>query len=267
MNAPAWSAVRLHVERGGTGEPLLLITGLGYATWCWTELRERLEVRHSVICFDNRGTGRSEKPRGPYSMAMMADDAAAVLADAGIESAHVLGHSMGGYIAQTLALRHPQRVRSLVLIGTSPGGPEGEPLPAETQAAWIAAAKLSPGDNVRTTMPRSFSRGWTESHPAQFEDILRRRLEFPTPLECWLAQYQACADFFAAGAKVEDISAPSLVIHGSDDRIVPVANGRLLARRLPNCRYVELPMVGHLPYLEDPDGIDRLMIDPLRGNR
>lgn len=265
MSAESAANVRLHVERGGRGEPVLLITGLGYATWCWTELRERLDVRHSVICFDNRGTGRSEKPRGPYSMAMMADDAAAVLADAGIENAHVVGHSMGGYIAQTLALRHPERVRSLVLIGTSPGGADTEPLPAETQAAWSAAAKLSPAENIRTTMPRSFSRGWTESHPAQFEDILRRRLEFPTPLEFWLAQYQACVEFFVAGAQVEDIKVPTLVIHGSDDRIVPVANGRLLAQRLPNGSYVELPMVGHLPYLEDPDGIARLIVEHLRG--
>lgn len=251
--------VALHVEDGGDGAPVLMITGLGYAVWCWSQLRERLQALFRIITFDNRGTGRSDKPAGPYSMELMADDAAAVLAHAGVDRAHVVGHSMGGYIALTLALRHPRLVRSLALISTSPGGPDTAGVPEETQIAWREASKLPLADNIRSTMPRSFSRGWTEAHPQAFEDFLRRRLEHPTPYECWLAQYQACAQFIVGGAPVGNIQAPALVIHGEDDRIVPVANGRLLAQRLPRARYVELPGGGHLPYFEDPDGVARLL--------
>lgn len=244
--------VSLWFERDGAGEPLLLITGLGYASWCWQELRAALRDRAEVLCFDNRGTGRSDKPAGPYSMAMLADDAAALMRAAGVSRARVLGHSMGGYIAITLALRHPGLVRSLVLVGTSPGGPDTKPAPEETIKTWSLAGTMPAADYARVSMPRSFAPGWTDAHPQEFEALLARRLQFPTPPPCWLAQYQACVDYVTAGADVSRIGVPALVIHGQLDQVVPHHNGELLARRLPRADLLSLPRAGHLPFLEDP---------------
>src|SRR5689334_22168161 len=110
----AAGALSFWVEQGGSGPPLVLIAGLGYASWCWLELRQQLGDSCALTAFDNRGTGRTDKPAGPYSIELLADDVAALLRFLHLDSAHVLGHSMGGYIAQTFALRHPERVRSLV---------------------------------------------------------------------------------------------------------------------------------------------------------
>jgi pimeloyl-ACP methyl ester carboxylesterase len=250
-------SISLWLEREGDGLPLLLITGLGYASWCWLELRAALRDRCEMLAFDNRGTGRSDKPAGPYSIAMMADDAAALMAAAGVRSAHVLGHSMGGYIALTLAQRHFAKVRSLILVGTSAGGPETHPAPEETMNIWKLAGTMAPADYARRSMPQSFAPGWTDAHPAEFEQILARRLQFPTPAACWLAQYQACVDFVTAGLDVSKIDRPALVIHGQQDRIVPHHNGQLLAQRLPRAQLVSLPKAGHLPFLEDPPGFAR----------
>ena len=248
----------LWIEQTGRGAPLLLIAGLGYSSWCWADVRQALKSDYRVVTFDNRGTGRSDKPPAPYSMSMMADDAVRVLDECGLADAHVIGHSMGGYIAQTLTLRHPDRVRSLILVGTSPGGQQTAPVPAETQASWRKAATLPPADYARSTMPRSFAPGWTEKNPQRFEQFLQQRLQFPTPAANWLAQFNACAEHVEQGVKVEAILQPTLVIHGTEDGVVPHENGVLLAQRLPNARFVSLPGIGHLPYLEDPEGFYRL---------
>lgn len=249
------------VESVGQGTPVLCISGLGYSAWCWDELRDTLSATHRVITFDNRGTGRSNKPAGLYSIPMLADDAAAVLDALSIPKANVIGHSMGGYITQTLALRHPAKVRSLTLIGTSPGGAGTEPFPPETAQAWQAAAGLPPTDYARRTMPFSFAPGWSDAHAQLFEQYLQRRLRHPTPSECWLAQYQACVEYAAAGVAVENISAPALVIHGDQDRVVPFANGRLLAQRLSGARWLPMPGVGHVPYLESRAECTRAIFD------
>ena len=260
----AANGVDLWVEPGtGSGPPVLLIAGLGYATWCWTELREALGTELSLTAFDNRGAGRSAKPPGPYSIAQLADDAAAVLDALGLAEVAVLGHSMGGYIALTLALRHPRKVRSLTLVCTSPGGPATQPTPAATLQTWKLAGTMAPQEYARRSMPKSFAPGWTDAHPAEFERLLARRLQFPTPAQSWLAQYQACADYVAQGVPVEKITAPALVIHGEQDEVVVHANGKLLADRLPNARFVSLPRAGHLPFLEDPPGFAELVREHL----
>lgn len=260
------NGTRLWVEPGaGRGPPMLLVAGLGYASWCWQELRGHLGGEGSLTAFDNRGAGRSDKPAGPYTIAQLADDAAAVIDTLGAGPVAVLGHSMGGYIALTLALRHPGKVRSLVLVGTSPGGPATLPTPAATLATWKLAGTMTPQQYARASMPKSFAPGWTDAHPAEFEDILARRLRFPTPGASWLAQYEACAEYVARGVPVEQVTAPALVIHGEQDQVVVHANGKQLAERLPRARFVSLPATGHLPFLEDPPGFAELVRGHLRG--
>ena len=115
------SGVKLFWEEEGSGEPILMIMGLSFTLDMWFRVRPALSKRYRLILFDNRGVGRSETPRGPYSIRQMAEDAVAVMNAAGVPSAYVMGASMGGMIAQELALRHPERVRALMLGCTSGG--------------------------------------------------------------------------------------------------------------------------------------------------
>ena len=244
--------IQLHVEERGDGFPLLLIQGLGWAKWASQEQWADYARRRRVLAFDNRGTGLSDKPPGPYSMEQLADDAASVLDGRGIEQADVYGHSMGGYIALTLALRRPELVRSLVLVGTGPGGPDHLMPTAETLAVWAAAYELSGEEAVRMSLPTTFPPGWAEEHPGEFDRWVAARLDPPTPRERWLDQVRAVEGYKDAGVEVERISVPALVIHGVLDRVVPVSNGRLLAERLPRAELVVLPEAGHAPMLEQP---------------
>ncbi len=259
------SGLKFWVESHGSGPTVLLITGLGYASWFWKQLSEALGSHHHVICFDNRGTGRSDKPEGPYSMAMLADDAASILTACGVSRAHVIGHSMGGYITQTLARRHADRVQSMVLVSTAAGGPDCLPVPAETLEIWSRASSLPPSEHARMSMPLSFAPGWTEQNPQAFEAYLKHRLEFPTPAECWRAQFQACEKFFEDNPLDQPpIQARSLVVHGTEDRVLPFANGELLARGLPNAQFQRLDGAGHLPPLEDPENFAGIVREFLR---
>jgi pimeloyl-ACP methyl ester carboxylesterase len=248
--------VRLYTEEHGEGPPLLLLTGLGYAIWSWQRQLPDWSQRFRCVAVENRGTGRSPKPPGPYSIEEMADDAAEALEG---RRAHVAGFSMGGYLAQTLAVRHPGLVDRLVLICTGTGGPEFVPVPPETAAAWSANAGRPPQEFARATMPLSFRPGWTDEHPEEFEALLADRLEFPTPPECWRAQYDACNDWTARPTPVEQIEAPTLVVHGDADRVVPYENGVELARRIPGSRFKQFSSAGHLLFLESPGRLNPMV--------
>jgi pimeloyl-ACP methyl ester carboxylesterase len=249
----------LWVEQSGNGPAVLLVAGLGYSNWCWRELQSALSPDYGVISFDNRGTGRSDKPAGPYSIAMLADDAAGLLRALKVPSAHVVGHSMGGYIAMTLALAQPEMVRTLTLVGTTCGGPGTVPVPETTLRLWSEVAGLPPEQSARRSMPTSFAPGWTERNPQRFERLLAARLRYPTPPQCWAAQYAACAAYIERGIDAGRIRCPTLVIHGTEDRVVPYPNGVTLARRIPGARLVTLPGGGHLPPQEDPEGFAGLV--------
>ncbi len=252
---------QLYVEEHGEGEPLLLIEGLGQSMWAWREQIPIFAGHYRTIAFDTRGTGRSPVPDESYGIDELAQDAADVLDG---RTASVVGLSMGGYVALTLALARPGLVRSLVLVGTGAGGPDRVPRPQDVRDAYAAATGLPFDEYGRRTMPLTFSPGWTERNPERFEEILAARLEHPTPDVTLDAHLLACYGFYARGSEVERIDAAALVIHGDADVIVPVENGRALASRLPNARYVELPGRGHNVQLEDPATINRLALEFLQ---
>lgn len=248
--------VAIHAQSAGTGPTVLLIHGLGYAAWAATALRNHLVgAGYRFVTFDNRGTGRSDKPAGPYTIAQLAEDAHAVVEAVDDGPTHVVGYSMGGYIALQLAVGRPSVVSSLTLIATSAGGPGARDVPTSTRRAWQAASSGSPEDFARATMPLSFRPGWVETHPETFEALLRARLETPTPAYAWKAQYDASAQHLHRGLDVTGIRVPSLVLHGTNDRVVPHANGALLARQLPNARLRSLDGAGHLSWIEDPSTV------------
>ena len=250
--------MRLYVEEHGEGHPLLLLTGLGYAIWSWQKQIPDWSQHFRCIAVENRGTGRSPKPPGPYSIEAMADDTAEALAG---RPAHVAGFSMGGYVAQTLALRHPELVERLVLVCTATGGPDVVPTPEETREAWLANAERTPAEFARATMPLSFRPGWTEEHPDEFERLLADRLEFPTPPDSWRAQYDACLEWGGRVTPVEELAAPTLVVHGDADRIVAHENGVRLAERISEVRFETFAGAGHLLFLEEPERFNPLVAD------
>ena len=254
MAAPA--ASKLHVEERGTGTPLLLIAGLGQGMWAWSYVVEPLATRWRTIRYDARGTGRSARLDAPCSIRGMADDAAEVLRG---RRAHVAGLSMGGYVALTLALERPELVRSLVLAATGAGGPERVPRRDDVREGFNAALSLPYEEFVRSTLHYAFAPGWTERNPERTEEIVSARLAHPAGFDTIEAHADACYRYYAEGVEVERIDAPALVLHGDADRIVPVENGRALARRLPSARYVELAGRGHNLPLEEPETFARLV--------
>jgi 3-oxoadipate enol-lactonase len=248
------AAGSLHVESYGDGPPLLLIAGLGQGSWVWGDVAPTLARKRRVLVFDNHGTGRSPPP-ARSSVEELAADAASVLPG----PADVLGFSMGGYVGLTLALAEPTLVRSLVLAATGAGGPARVPRPDNVREAFEQAIGLPPEEFGRRTMPFTFAPGWPETHPDRFEEILAARLERPTPYETLEAHVAACYRFYEAAYEVERVAAPALVVHGDADLIVPVENGRMLAQRLPDADYVELPGRGHNLMLEEPETLASLV--------
>jgi len=241
----------LHVTAGVAGRPVMLLHGLGYVSWAAELLRTSLRPELALCTVDNRGTGRSTRGASPISIEVLARDAAEVLTSlGGAEPMPVIGYSMGGYIAQLLAVTRPDLVSAVILIGTSGGGASAVPVPEPTRRAWLDAAHLPPEEYAARTMPLSFREGWPAAHPVDYERILSARLEHPTSPEVWREQYDACECFLRDGYDRSALTAPVLILHGAADRVVPVENGRALARLLPHARYREVPGAGHLLHLE-----------------
>jgi 3-oxoadipate enol-lactonase len=235
--------VRIGWERRGSGAPLLLVHGLGYARWGWEPVLEPLARSFDVILFDNRGIGESDAPPGPYTVAELAADAAHVLDEAGVERAHVLGTSLGGMVAQELALTAPERVDRLVLVCTTPGGPEAFPMPART------VQLLTSGASLRQFVENALA---PEPDPELVDRILRHREATAQPLDAWSAQAAAGATFDALD-RIGQVEAPTLILHGTEDAVVDSRNSSLLASRIPNSRVELFPGGGHLFFWEQPD--------------
>jgi 3-oxoadipate enol-lactonase len=238
-------------------EPLLLIPGLGQGVWVWRDVLPALSRDRPVIVFEPKGTGKLSNVPARASVRAMAADVRTELNG----PAHALGASMGGYVALTLALAEPELVRSLVLVGTGGGGPGRVPRPRPVAQAFTAALGLPHEEFAHRTMPYTFAPGWAEANPERFESVVAARMEQPTPYETLDAHAEACYAFYAEGCDAERLTIPALVVHGEEDLIVPVENGRMLAKRLPNVTYVELPGRGHNLMLEDPETFARLVVE------
>ena len=238
-------------ERHGEGAPLLLIHGLGYARWGWEPVVEPLSRSFDVILFDNRGIGESDAPPGPYSVAELAADALQVLDEAGVERAHVLGTSLGGMVAQELALAAPDRVDRLVLVSTTPGGVESFPMPEQTVQLMTSGATL------RQFVENALAPGVDSE---LVDRILRHRERTAQPFDAWSAQAAAGATFDALD-RIEAIAAPTLVLHGTEDAVVDSRNTALLALRIPDARVELFAGGGHIFFWEQPERFARVVTE------
>jgi len=236
---------KLYYESTGSGHPVLLISGLGMAATGWCRTIPVLAQGLRVLAFDNRGVGRSELTRGPYSLDQLADDAVAVLDAAGEERAHDYGLSMGGMIAQHVALRHPERVRALVLGASTAGGPRHE-LPDEATLEFMERrAAMRPEEAVWAAVPFNYGRATRERHAGRIGEDVRQRLRYPITRAGYEAQLAAAWGHDTSG-RLARIAAPTLVLHGTEDRIVPIANGVRLGEGIRGARLKVLRGAGHL---------------------
>jgi len=239
--------VRIAYETRGTGEPLLLVHGLGYGRWGWEPLLEPLAEDFRVLFYDNRGIGDSDIPPGPYTARQLAEDAVAVLDAAGVEQADVVGTSLGGIAAQELALGFPDRVRRLVLACTTPGGLGAHPMPQQTVGLMLEAPTLPPEVALR----RFVANALAPDAPDELVDrIYALRLANPFDPQGWQAQAAAGVGFDALD-RIARIQMPTLVVTGSEDVVVDPRNSELLADRIPAARLERVPG-GHLFFWEDP---------------
>ncbi|MCU1255475.1 MAG: Lipase/esterase [Candidatus Angelobacter sp.] len=247
---------KIYWDDQGSGDPILLIMGLGYPSYLWHRTRPALKERYRTIALDNRGSGQSDAPSGPYSIALMASDAAAALDAAGIERAHVFGLSMGGMIAQEFALQYPARVRSLILGCTAPGGPKA--VRAEKRVTEILMGiGLGPEEHARAMRPYVYDS--TTPLVRIEEDLAIRRQWFPKP-EAYKAQLQGIFEWEAYG-RLQKIAAPTLVIHGETDQLVPAGNGEVIAARINGSRLVKLPHASHIFTTDQPEASRKVIMD------
>jgi 3-oxoadipate enol-lactonase len=233
--------VKLYWDEQGQGEPLLLIMGLGYPSNLWHRTRPILSQHFHTVAFDNRGVGQSDVPSGPYSISTMASDAAAVLDAAGFSSAHIFGISMGGMIAQEFALQYPARTRSLILGCTSAGGPPA--VRAERKVADILMARGMTLEQAREAILPYIYDSSTAREKVE-EDLSLRRRWLPS-LAGYMAQLQGILAW-EAYSRIPQITAPTLVIHGKSDALVPPGNGELIAGRIPGAKLVLIEHASHL---------------------
>lgn len=242
----------IYWEEHGQGSPLLLIMGLSFTLEMWFRILPALTTKHRVILFDNRGMGRSSVPRGPYTIPQMARDAAAVMRAAGVPAAHVAGASMGGMVAQELALRNPDLVRSLTLGCTSHSGLFGR---------WPDFRCIPPRlGGSREDRERDFIKIlYARSTPAtRIEEDITLRLNCNWCSKGFVNQFAGIL-LWTAYRRLPRLRTPTLIVHGEEDRMLPIENGRVLAKRIAGARFHAVPHAGHVITTDQPEICSRLI--------
>jgi pimeloyl-ACP methyl ester carboxylesterase len=223
---------------------VLLIMGLGSNAYGWHRTIPWLAERYEAIAFDNRGTGRSDAPAGEYTIAQMAADAAAVLDAAGHRTAHVVGASLGGMIAQRFALTYPDRVRTLTLLCTTPGGRN-----AARASDAVMAGLVGGGDDPAAVYRKNawflYGEETRTRFPDRIEEDIVHRAKIPTTPGGYFGQLRAAMGH-DTWDELATLAVPTLVVHGDADLLVPTDNGRFLADRIPGAELVLLPGAGHM---------------------
>jgi pimeloyl-ACP methyl ester carboxylesterase len=245
------SRPHLYVTDRGSGEPVLVITGWTISSAIFEPVAHLYTSHLRTIAYDHRGSGRSSPWLGPVSMAMLAADAARVLDERGLRSAHVAGLSMGAMVALELAIRMPGRVRSLVLVGGTTGGPRTKLPPAREAARTVGELG---GDLKHGTWPSAvlFSERFRAEHPDRVARLVKPfQRHRPPP---WTVQFQTlAASCFSRAEDLDRVRAPALVVHGDQDAMAPLGNARALARGIPDAELFVVEGSGHAAPLEQPE--------------
>ena len=255
MSTAAINGTTLRYDEVGSGPVCLVLHGgLGLDQSLYREF-DRLGDRLRVVRYDHRGNGRSARPPlATLTMPQLADDAVAMADHLGADRVHVIGHSYGGFVGQELAIRHPDRVRSLVLVCTGPGGHGagedpadlGAPVPADLAAA-LASAPTSVAEAAAAMLP--VLHYYVHRYPVA---ELARRMRAVVPAPAAMARSMEVLAGWSAVDRLATISAPTLVVAGSYDVLLPPAQARRIARRVPGAHLVELAGSAHFPWYDQP---------------
>ncbi|QLK24448.1 alpha/beta hydrolase [Natrinema zhouii] len=268
-----------HERRDGDGRaPVVFVQGLAFGRWMWRWQREAVADEYDIVAPDNRGTGRSDVGLPPlvarlpgtlrglvllklagYSMGGLAADLEAVLDDAGIYDAHIVGASMGGMIAQRYALEY-SRAKSLTLCCTSHGGPDAAPVPEETQERMFDTPDgASDRETIRHRMRPAFNDRFTNRNPHLMDRIIEWRLEQDASAPAREAQAAAVQNFDVSD-RLDGLRVPTLLLHGTDDQVVPVENARLLAEKISDSRLELVEGGSHLFFIEDDELVNEHLL-------
>jgi 3-oxoadipate enol-lactonase len=245
--------IELSYERAGDGPPLLMIMGMSGTKHHWGErVLEELRRDFETIVYDHRDAGDSTKTGHSFAIADLAGDAAGLMESLDLDSAHVMGISMGGMVAQELALAHPERIRSLTLGCTYCGG-EGSLLASEDVMRRLAEG-MSSGDRqraVRTAWEVNVSPSFAANEDA-YATFLARGMRYAVPVAVIMEQMRAITAHDTS-ARLPGMHSPTLVVHGTLDQMLPVQNGHMIAGLIPNSRLEILEGIGHMFFLEQPE--------------
>lgn len=255
--------IQLFYEASGEGEPILLIPGFAAGRWLWFQQVESLARNFRVITFDPRGISHSDKPEGPQTISLIADDIAALLDALDIQSCHIIGASFGGFVAQEFALKYPSRIRKLILCCTSFGGPN-HILPApETLLAFASTKGLNTEERMRQNLLLAFTPEFVRTRSAEIDTVIRLRAANEVPEHIYLSQLQAAAGFNAED-RLANITCPTLVLSGDADVIVPVQNSMRLAQKIPGAQLRVIEGGSHTFFIERQEEFNRIVAEFLR---
>lgn len=243
---------------------ILLLTGLGAKRYGWHHQLDEFGRSFRTIALDHRDISDSDPVNEPYTIADLADDAAAALRELGAQKTNVIGISLGGFVSLQFALRHPDLLDKLVLVSTSAGG-QTHVQPAPEMLAMLTSSRenVEVGELSRRTYSSITAPGFAESHPEEIEHVVEIARYRPVSGASYSRQLQAALTHDAA-QRLAEIKAPTLVIHGDKDPLVPPANGEYLAQHIPGAKLIMYHNVGHIPIIECPEQFNRDVLAFLR---
>lgn len=270
VRAPDGAVLAATID-GGDGPPLLLIPGLGATRRVFDPFAPALKRRHRVITYDPRGVGDSERGTLPLSMPVLAADAAAVIDASGEDSVDVFGASMGGVVAQQLAVDHYDLLRKLILAATQAPGSHAVPAEPAARAALLGRGARTPEDAYRIACTVLYSPAFQRAHPEFIEEQVRLRSHHPVPPHVFHEQLAATQRASSLWDQLPLIATPTLVMHGTADAVSPFENAIVLSNRIAGAGLRRFDDAGHLFFHERPDESARVVSeylrDELRGSR
>ncbi len=254
----------LYYEIHGEGFPLLMIQGLSENVYWWdAPLIEELSKSFKIIIFDNRDVGRSDKTEGEFTCKMMADDTVGLMDALDINKAHILGHSMGGFISQELVLNYPERVERLILCSSSCGGSKAPLINPKTLRYLM---KLSRREHTRKLIeeevPHMFADDFIKNNPEYIDKKIDDILIIPTGPNVVKRQLNMR---FNSYRRLKNITVPTLILHGKKDIILPPGNAEIFAEKISGAKLIYFENSAHMLFMEEPEKFIEIVLEFLKG--